>query len=50
MQPDRANDGIGTAELPDARLVDIPGAKHEILHETDAVRAAFWREVDAFLG
>jgi lysophospholipase len=36
--------------LSDARLVDIPGAKHEILNETDAVRAVFWREVDAFLG
>lgn len=36
-------------ELPNARLVDIAAAKHEILNETDAVRATFWREVDAFL-
>lgn len=36
--------------LANARLVDIPEAKHEILHETDAVRAVFWREADAFLG
>lgn len=37
------------AALPDARLIDIDAAKHEILNETDAVRAIFWREVDAFL-
>jgi lysophospholipase len=36
--------------LPDARLVDVDEAKHEILNETDAVRDAFWREADAFLG
>lgn len=36
--------------LPNATLVDIDEARHEILNETDAVRATFWREVDAFLG
>lgn len=36
-------------ELPNARLVEIVEAKHEILNETDAVRALFWREADAFL-
>lgn len=35
--------------LADARLVEIAGAKHEILNETDAVRTIFWREADAFL-
>lgn len=34
------------AAAPDARLVEIPGARHEILMETDAVRAVFWREFD----
>jgi lysophospholipase len=29
------------------RLVEIPGAYHELLQETDEVRAAFWREFDA---
>lgn len=36
--------------LTNARLVDLEEAKHEILNETDAVREAFWREADAFLG
>ena len=35
-------------ELPNARLVDLPDARHEILHETDAVRAMFWSEADEF--
>ncbi len=34
------------ARLPNGRLVEIPGAYHEILQETDPVRAAFWREFD----
>jgi lysophospholipase len=33
--------------LPNARLVEIPGAYHELLQDTDVVRAAFWREFDA---
>jgi lysophospholipase len=32
-------------DLPDARHITIAGAKHEILMETDAIRAQFW---DAF--
>jgi len=32
--------------LKDGRLVEIPGAYHELLQETDAVRAVFWREFD----
>jgi lysophospholipase len=27
--------------------VEIPGAYHDLLQETDEVRAAFWREFDA---
>jgi lysophospholipase len=32
---------------PQGRYVEIPGAFHEILMETDDVRAVFWREFDA---
>jgi lysophospholipase len=35
-------------ELSNARLVDLPDARHEILNETDAIRAMFWSEVDEF--
>ncbi len=38
------------ARLPDARVTRLTDARHEILGETDAIRADFWREVDAFLG
>jgi lysophospholipase len=33
--------------LPRCRLVKIPNAFHEILMETDDIRAIFWREFDA---
>jgi lysophospholipase len=36
-----------TARLPHGRYVEVPGALHEILMETDALRAPFWREFDA---
>lgn len=36
--------------LPNARPVEMPGARHEILSETDAIRAAAWAEIDRFLG
>ena len=37
-----------TAErAPKGRYVEIAGALHEILMETDALRGAFWREFDA---
>ncbi|MEO8813054.1 MAG: alpha/beta hydrolase [Caulobacteraceae bacterium] len=32
--------------LPHGRFVEIPGAFHEILQETDALQAPFWREFD----
>ncbi len=35
--------------LANARLVEIPACKHEILNESDAARQVFWREADAFL-
>ena len=35
------------AALPNARLVTVPGALHEILMETDDRRAVFWTEFDA---
>ncbi len=35
------------ARVPGARFVEVSGAHHEILQETDAIRAVFWREFDA---
>jgi lysophospholipase len=35
------------ARLPVGHCADAPGAHHEILQETDAIRAVFWREFDA---
>jgi lysophospholipase len=40
---------VVVGRLPGARLVEIPGAFHEILQETDEVRAMFWREFDALV-
>jgi lysophospholipase len=36
-----------TARLPRGRYVEIPGAFHELLQESDDVQTAFWREFDA---
>lgn len=36
------------ASLPDCEQVQIAGARHEILHETDAIRAQFWDAFDRF--
>jgi len=36
-----------TARIPKGRFVEVPGAFHEILQETDDIRAVFWREFDA---
>jgi lysophospholipase len=38
------------ANLPAGRLVEVEGARHEILMETDALRGAFWQEFDGFVG
>lgn len=35
-----------TARLPHGRYLEIPGAFHELLQETDDVQAVFWREFD----
>jgi lysophospholipase len=35
------------ARIPGARFVIVPGARHEILQETDSVQAAFWSEFDS---
>jgi lysophospholipase len=35
--------------MPKARYVEIEEAEHEILMETDAIRARFWAEFDAFM-
>jgi lysophospholipase len=37
------------ARLKTGLAVVIAGARHEILHETDTVRAAFWAAFDAFI-
>ena len=34
------------ARLPHGRYVEIEGASHELLMETDAIRAQFWEEFD----
>jgi lysophospholipase len=36
-----------TARFPQGRYVEAPGAFHEVLQETDDIRAVFWREFDA---
>tara|TARA_R110000824_G_scaffold401149_1_gene610928 strand:- start:959 stop:1906 length:948 start_codon:yes stop_codon:yes gene_type:complete len=38
------------AHLPAGELVEIDGARHEILIETDPCRAAFWAAFDRFTG
>lgn len=35
------------ARLPKGELVSVPGAKHEIIQETDDLRAAFWKAFEA---
>ena len=35
-----------TGRLKAGRYLEVPGAFHEILQETDAVQAVFWREFD----
>lgn len=38
------------ARMPKGRFIEIAGAYHEILQETDAMRAAFWTAFDALIG
>jgi lysophospholipase len=35
--------------LPNGRLVEVPGAHHEILQETDDIRGVFWEAFDALV-
>ncbi|HEX6865673.1 MAG TPA: alpha/beta hydrolase [Caulobacteraceae bacterium] len=34
------------ARIPNGRWLEVPGSYHEILQETDEIRAVFWREFD----
>ena len=43
---DNADQAFVTAKLPQGRLIEVPGAYHEILMETDALSAPFWSEFD----
>jgi alpha-beta hydrolase superfamily lysophospholipase len=36
------------SKLRQCRSIVIPGARHEILKETDASRSIFWNEFDQF--
>ncbi|MFC1815279.1 alpha/beta fold hydrolase [Thermodesulfobacteriota bacterium] len=36
-------------KLPNCRMKIIPGARHEILKETDSIRSAFWDVFDNFI-
>ena len=51
---DRIVDNAGTrlvaSRLPKGRYVEAAGAFHEVLQETDEIRAMFWREFDAMAG
>ena len=40
----------GAARVPGARYIEIAGAYHEILQETDDLQAPFWREFDDLAG
>ncbi|HEX4179716.1 MAG TPA: alpha/beta hydrolase [Caulobacteraceae bacterium] len=46
---DNAAEAAAATRLPKGRFVEIPGAMHEILMETDELRAPFWREFDALV-
>lgn len=37
-------------QLPNARVINYEGARHEIMMETDKVRARFWTDFDRFTG
>lgn len=44
---DNADQRQVVARLPKGRWLEVPGSYHEILQETDDIRAIFWREFDA---
>jgi lysophospholipase len=37
------------ARLPNGQVMEVPGARHELLREHDAVRLAVWAAIDRFL-
>ncbi|OEU65085.1 MAG: hypothetical protein BBJ57_06065 [Desulfobacterales bacterium PC51MH44] len=45
----KAQKGI-CSSLANCRFTEIPGARHEILMEIDAIRSVFWDEFDRFTG
>src|SRR5690606_10753393 len=44
---DNADQLVVMARIPKGRWLEVPGSYHEILQETDDIRAVFWREFDA---
>jgi lysophospholipase len=40
---------LATDRFPKGEYIEIAGAHHEILMETDAIRAIFWREFDSLV-
>jgi lysophospholipase len=44
---DSAGGRLVAGRLPHGRYVEALGAFHEVLQETDDIRAVFWREFDA---
>ncbi len=44
---DNTAQAYAAARLPKGRLVAVPGARHEIIQETDDLRAVFWLEFEA---
>ncbi len=46
---DSAGARLVASPISGARYIEVPGAYHEILQETDPVWAAFWREFDALV-
>jgi lysophospholipase len=37
------------SRMAQGQLVELPGGRHELLMERPAIRAAIWRQFDAFL-
>jgi len=46
---DNADQREIVSRIPKGRWLEIPGAYHELLQETDEVRAVVWREVDGVM-
>jgi lysophospholipase len=44
---DNKGSALVCRRVPTARCIEVAGAYHEILMETDDIRAVFWREFDA---